>query len=275
MNLPEFTVLADDKEAGSELSGLSWLNVIDLSANWTNMTLPVFVLATASQLGKVSQFVRMANKSQKLRGLFIKSDIDPLFLPQCLHRANLRVFRNTLAHSNPALPKRVIQAWHFGMQDKLIAAAEVSQGTLLIVTCAFRTLEVAFDDVRSLQTIPSEMRNSFEISSEGSYIHWPAMDVHLDVDAIRYATDEDWRLTQDALRLSEDKRIGKAIQQLRLATGLRQTDIPDLSERQVRRVESGARVTLSVLKQLSTAHGLSLQEYLRSLSGRFDQSTVN
>ena len=275
MKASEYAVLADDRETRSELSGFSWLKFVDVGVSWKQIDHPLFVLATASQLERVSPIVRMANRRQKLKGLFIRTDVSSLLLPQFLHRADLRVLRNTLAHSDSALPKRVIQAWHYGMQDALIATAEVIDDRLVLVTCSFRTLEVDFDDVKPLQTIPVEARASFEISSEGSYIHWPTADVHLDVDSIRYCLDEDWRLKQDTLRLSEDRRLGHAIQQLRSARGLRQADISGLSDRQVRRIESGARATVSGLRHLAAAHDLSLQEYLRTLSETLQRKSAN
>ena len=266
MNAPEYTILADDTETSSQLSDLPWLRFVDANTSWTQITRPVFVLSRASELGRVSGFVRMANKHQKLRGLFIRADVDPLLLPQFLHSAELRTLRNTLAHSDAAVPKRVIQAWHYGMQDKLIAAAQVVQDSLVVFTCAFTTLKASFKDLKSLRQIPIACRDSFRISSEGSYIHWPSVDVHLDADAIRYSSDDEWRLKQDALRLSEDRRVGAAIRKLRLEKGLRQSDIPGLSDRQLRRVEGGERVTASGLMHLAAAHGLDLRQYMRVLS---------
>ena len=50
--------------------------------------------------------------------------------------------------------------------------------------------------------------------------------------------------------------------------GLRQSDIPGLSERQVRRYEHGARVPLASLKLLAQAHGMELNGYLDELAKR-------
>ena len=266
----DYTILSDDDVAGAELSEFSWARLVTPASKPRQPRKPVFVLATASRLQNVSTFVRLANKVHHLKGLFIRSDVDPLLLPQLMHRADLRVFRNTLAHSETILPRRVIQAWHYGMQDRLIATARVVEDRLMVITAAFQTLEVAFSQIRSLRGIPEKERESFEISSEGSYIHWRDADIHLDIDAVRYATDDKWRLEQKTLRLSEDHRMGRAIQKLRTSAGLRQADIRGLSERQVRRLERGARATQSALSSFATAHGVALDDYLRTLADSLD-----
>jgi hypothetical protein len=222
----------------------------------------VFVLCSAMRLPEVSDFVSSVNRQHRLRALFVRQDTDPTWLPQLLERANLRTIRNMLVHGDYSVPMRVLSAWEHGGQDELIANATVVDDKLLLVSCALDTLEVSFDALPALKRVPVNARGSFVISEDGSYIHWPEPDIHLDLDAIKSAVDPGWRARASAIRLSQNKRYGEAIAAVRKKYGLRQGDIPDLSERQVRRIETGGPITAAALRSLAAAHKLSLDEYL-------------
>ena len=71
----------------------------------------------------------------------------------------------------------------------IIADAYVVEDRLLLRSCALKTYEVSFKDLPALASIMEEDRPNFEIDSDGSFIHWPDADIHLDLDAVVYATD--------------------------------------------------------------------------------------
>ncbi len=269
---PEYrmTILTNDKECFEAIPQDSSIKVLSRPSTLSAKSGNIFVLTTATKLPEVTDFVRIANEYHRLRALFIHMDIDAKLLPQMLDRANLRVLRNTLVHAGPELPHRVMQAWKNGMQDKLIATAEVAQNLLLLITCALETLEVSFNEVAALRKIPISDRQHFKISSEGSYIHWPNQDIHLDVESLRYATDNEWRKLQDIHRLNADRRFAAAIANLRKARGIKQSGISGLSERQVRRIESGEPTTAKALECLAKSHGLSLNHYLNKIALRME-----
>jgi transcriptional regulator with XRE-family HTH domain len=67
--------------------------------------------------------------------------------------------------------------------------------------------------------------------------------------------------------LIHNKKFGQAIAVIRQRYSLRQTDIPDLTDRQLRRIESGeARPSVSTLKLIAKAHKLKLEVYLDEVS---------
>lgn len=226
----------------------------------------VFILCTAMRLPEVASVASSVNREHRLRALFIRQDTDPDWLPQLLERANIRTVRNMLVHHDYALPKRVLWAWEHGGQDQLIANATVADDKLFLINCALETLEVRFDALPALKKIPKGARHNFELSEEGSYIHWPEPDIHLDLDAIKSALDPEWRARSAALKFSHGKRYGNAIARIRKNKGLRQSKIAGLSDRQVRRIEAGGPVTVSALRAFAAAHKLSLDEYLSQVA---------
>lgn len=228
----------------------------------------LFVLCSAFHLPHVADFVTAVNRRHHLLALFVRQDVDPAWLPQMLERADLRTLRNMIVHSDNALPKRVMTAWRHGAQDQLIANATVVGDRLFVSSCMPETFEVGFDQMAALRRINKAERKNLEIADDGSYIHWPESDVHLDLDSIRSVLDPAWGAKCQAARLAYDKAYGAAIATLREERGLRQRDISGLSERQVRRIEAGEGLTASALAYLAEAHGMKLDEYLQALAER-------
>ncbi len=229
--------------------------------------LNLFVLASATGLPEIADIVRSANQKHHLRVLFIREDIDPNWLPQMFDRANLRVMRNTLVHTNSVVPKRVINAWTMGAQEQLIADATVIGDRLLVLSCAMEKLEVPFDALPALKRISIDERTNFTIDDDGSCLYWENADIHLDLDSFRYATDPEWKQKFESLKSKHNQVFGKAIATLRKQHNLRQSDIIGLSDRQVRRIEQGDGSTkVDTLRLFAKAHGMELDAYLDAVA---------
>jgi hypothetical protein len=226
----------------------------------------VFVLVAATELPHVSEFVSAVNRRNQLRALIVSGDVEGSLIPQMFVRAHLNIMRNTIVHSDVSVPRRLLTAWARNAQEQLIAVASVSANRLFVLSCAMRQYEVAFDEMPALKLIPEEERPKFRVDEDGSYIHWPGSDIHVDLDAIRSAKDPKAHALAAALKAQHDERFGSAIAKLRTARGLRQSDIEGLSERQVRRIEKGEGTRAGALQCLAASHGLSLDEYLQAIS---------
>ena len=269
----EMTVLVDDPESLTSVPRDESIRLLrEPEAEWATVG-NVFVLTSATKLPKVSAFVRSANRRHKLRALLIREDADLRLLPQILDRAKLRLFRNTLVHSGTNVPRRIITAWQQGAQDQLIATAHVVGDHLIIISCAIQVFEIPFELLPALKGIPTEDRSAFEISSEGSYIHWPEFDIHIGLEIVLYLIDPEKQARYKALGLAEDKKFGKAIASIRKQYGLTQSQVDGLSDRQVRRIESGSRTKVVSLELLAKSHGLDLNEYLNVIAEAMESQT--
>ncbi|MDE3000384.1 MAG: hypothetical protein OXU79_15015 [Gemmatimonadota bacterium] len=234
----------------------------------------IFVLTSVADLPTVSDFVRAANQRNHLRTLFVREDGNAQFLPQMLYEAKLKSSRHIIVHSTKDVPKRVLTAWSLGCPDQLIADAQVVGEELFVMACDHTLFRAGFAEMHALERIPSQQRSSFTISSEGSYIHWPEADVHIDLDAVRYLKDKTWREKKDRERLMYDLRFGEAVAELRKKCGLKQADIRGLSERHVRRIEKGERTRIDTLAILARSQGLSLKEYLDEIAEMLSPSVL-
>jgi len=228
--------------------------------------LNLFVLTSATGLPEVADIVRRANQKHRLRGLFIKEDIDPKWLPQMFDRASLRVMQPTFVYANSELPQRVINAWGMSAQDQLIADATVVGDRLFVLSCAMEKFEIPFSSLPALRQIPLENWRKFIVADDGSYLYWQAEDIHIDLDAFRCATDPEWEEKFKTTRLIHNQVFGEAIAHIRKLHKLRQSDILGLSERQVSRIEQGeATPKFDTLKLFAKAHRMEINDYLSAL----------
>jgi hypothetical protein len=233
----------------------------------------LFVLCHATDIHKVAAVAAMANRQHRLRAVFIQQDVDTVFLLPMLDGAELRMLRHVWVHQGSELPERVLNGWETGAPDKLIAHAAVIGDHLQILTCALEQFAVPLGQIKPLADLPQNLQARFQIASDGSYLHWPTADVHLDLDALSYIIDPGARRDADARRLLHDRRFGKAVTEFRRDSGLPQSAIKGVSARHLRRIEEGESTPrLTTLRRLAEAHGLPLNEYLGELGRRASHS---
>jgi len=227
----------------------------------------LFIAISATGLLDISEIIKNANNIKLLRGLFVRENIAPEWLPQMLARADLRMARNILIHSNNdwQTPRRIINAWCLGAQRDLIARASITSESLLVLNCALESFEVPLSKILVLNKIPRKELPKF--SESGSYIHWPGADIHLDIDSIRYIIDDNWRRRCDLETITHNKKFGRAIGIVRKKHNLSKENIANLSDRQLRRIENeGAHPSVSTLAELAKAHKMELNAYLNELA---------
>lgn len=275
-NKPEITVIIQDQDnqiliqesPGLKVFSLPELNHLD---SWKN----IFIFTSFTALNAVADIARTANDKHHLRGLFIREDIDAIWLPQLFKRANLRTLRNTIVYRDFTLPTRVINAWSWGAQEHLIATALVIGESLLISRCDLKEIEIPFASMAALQRIPLEEREKFIIAEDGSYIHWPAVDIHLDIAAFLSVIEPAEKQKFAAIKLKHDQIFGQAIASFRKQHKLRQSDIIGLSERQVRRIEQGEGTKVETLNLFAQAHKMELNDYLNAVAQLIDNTSVD
>ncbi|MBX9772523.1 MAG: DUF2442 domain-containing protein [Candidatus Obscuribacterales bacterium] len=226
----------------------------------------IFVVTNTIGLESLSNIIRQANDAHRLRAILIREEINKNWVTRILERANLRTLRNLLVHSGFEVPRRVLTAWKYEQEDKLIADAAVFGDCLLVLDCAMKTYEVPFKAIRGLKRIPKVQRDQFVITEEGSHIRWPKADVDLDIETIRSVLDPRTADQANARALMHNQWFGAAIAQLRKSHKLRQDEIPGISDRQLRRIESGEHASARSLEFLAAAHKMSLNNYLSHIA---------
>lgn len=227
----------------------------------------LFVLSSALALPEVSEVIHRANEVKRLRGLLIDQERDPNWVTTMLDRAGVRTLRHTLVHHDPRVFHRVLNAWRIGAERELIADATLQDGLLLVKNCELDTFEVETEQLELLEAADTDELGKFEVAEDGAHLHWPDADIHLDLESIRAAIEPDLRDRLQAERLRSDELLGDAIRSLRKGSDIRQKDVPNISARQVRRVEKGETTPrVETLRNFAEAHGLTSNDYLEELA---------
>ncbi len=264
---PDLTVLAHDRRTEAGVPDIKHFRVLRRPDRENAMNARnVFILVAATELGEISEFVSAVNRRHQLRALLVRDDVIPSSIPQMFERAGLRLMRNTIVHSDLSVPRRVLTAWVHNAQDQLIAKASVSEDRLFVVSCTLEPFEIAFDRMPALKRISQAERANFTVDEDGSYIHWPGPDIHIDLDAIQAAINPNASGKAAIAKALHDGRYGGAIAKLRLANGLKQSEMEGISERQVRRIEKGEGTTYGALCRLAAAHHMELDKYMREIA---------
>jgi len=171
--------------------------------------------------------------------------------------------------AEPAAVRRMALARKAGAEGKLIASASVEHGKLVAWSCEPKRYEVPVSEIRALATLSETALSSFELSASGSRIHWPNGDIDVNLDTIREHADPRIRKQNELAHRREAARYGDAVRRLREDNGLKQSGIHGLSERQVRRLESGDIIPhAETLRKLASAHEMLVDDYLKELAKR-------
>jgi hypothetical protein len=161
----------------------------------------------------------------------------------------------------------MILAHKSNAERQLIASASISGDKLVVWTCEPQRLEVPVEAIPSIARMDPSSQSKFIVSESGSRIHWPDDDVDLTAESIRAFADPQVRREQQAARRAEAALYAKAIRSLREQHGLRQSDVPGLTERQVRRLEEGDTMPrVATLQKLARAHGMDVDAYVAALA---------
>lgn len=164
---------------------------------------------------------------------------------------------------------RVALARLNGAEDTLIAHAAIVDSEIRVWSCEPRPYQCPVEALHVLRGLAHHDLARFEISSSGSRIHWPAVDIDLSLDDFREVCDPAFAREQRLRAAEELGRYGEAIRSLRVERGLRQASIEGLSEREVRRIEQGKHSPqVGTLRKLADAHGMPLRAYLDELAKR-------
>jgi hypothetical protein len=152
-----------------------------------------------------------------------------------------------------------------------IIDAYLAGNSLLVLGPKHRMIHVPVSSVPALSGQSQAVLRNFEIDADGSFIHWPDIDVHLGWNQFLQAIDpEEFRKAQQRSK-GFNERYGAAIRRVRELARISQSSVENLTERQLRRIEQGeSRATTNALTALAVAHGLELNEYLERLSKAMD-----
>lgn len=164
--------------------------------------------------------------------------------------------------------KRLIIALHRPAPWEGILDAYVLEDSLVVVLGDMSVREFPIGRLPRVRRLDPQEVARFEIDSSGSCLYWPAADVHMGPSQMLQAVDPVY-LSEVEMRRYEMENVSQALLDMRHDRHLKQTEIPGLSARHVRRLEKeNARLTVDAATKFASAYGLSLSGFLDELSAR-------
>lgn len=149
-------------------------------------------------------------------------------------------------------------------------------GELVLLLGDFTTRSFPVAQIPFLKVMRPDKVGEFKIDEDGSYLYWPSTDEHLGVPQLLQAVDPTYLVDVEIRRFPASAAIGELIGRMREDRGLRQQDVPGLSERQVRRIEQGvSRLTGEAATKFAVLFGLEMDTFLRRLAAAVTASTAD
>lgn len=208
-----------------------------------------------------------------LKGILVKNSAEAMaLLPILLKDVKLSSkFLKLFSDYSSEVLERISWAWSAEGQSELIADAKLVGDELFVQSCDFQRYLIPVKNIKALSKVGSDDISNFEIDKQGSYLYWPQYDIHLDLEALRVASDPELKAKIKAKSIAYDERYGEAIKNIRRKYNLNQDDF-EISDKQIRRYEHGAqRPTFKSYKIMASAHGLSVEKYLEELNDEFSR----
>ncbi len=169
---------------------------------------------------------------------------------------------------DPSVVKRLVIALKRPAAWEGILDAYVLKDSLVVVLGDMSVWKFPVGRLPKVRRFEPAVVSRFVIDSPGSYLHWPDRDVHMGPSQMLQAVDP-MHLADVEIRRYEMENVSRALRDMRHERQLKQTEIPGLSERHVRRLEKEeVRLTVEAANKFADAFELTLSEFLDELSER-------
>ena len=169
---------------------------------------------------------------------------------------------------DPLVVKRLVIALTRPAPWEGILDAYVLEESLVVVLGDMSAREFPIGKLPKVRGFEPAALGHFVIDSAGSYLYWPDRDVHMGPSQMLQAVDPMY-LSDVEIRRYEMERVSVVLRAMRNSRQLKQTEIPGLSERHVRRLEKeNVRLTVDAATKFASAYELTLAEFLDELSER-------
>ncbi|HVW30130.1 MAG TPA: helix-turn-helix transcriptional regulator [Polyangiaceae bacterium] len=123
-------------------------------------------------------------------------------------------------------------------EDRFIGvAADKEAGAVLLLRGNLEPLVVPVSWFRNAPGMSEPNLDDYEITDWGNTVRLGEYEAS--ADAILYSFDRDYRKRAKARKVEQDRTFGGALRRLRLLKGLGRSDFPDISAKEIARIERG------------------------------------
>lgn len=167
--------------------------------------------------------------------------------------------------------RRLASAGETDQSHCRILDARIEKDILHVVSLDFARLDIPLVQIPEMKNLAHSRIQEFEIDEDGAFIYWPEADLHLGWSQLQQLVNPEAVLKASQKSLEFNRRYGRAVRKVREQASLKPNDIAGLSEKQLRRIESGdCRLTSNAIEILSSAHQLTPNQYMKRLAEALD-----
>jgi hypothetical protein len=231
----------------------------------------VFLVLKSSTLNQFANtLIEQSLAMGSLRVVFVRMDTNAdVFFDKVQELDTPTLLRKLFRVTGPEQINRVLHAWCDKRAGTTVASAYIEDDQLVVQACDLKHYRARFADFSGLAELSKKQREQFAIDSAGNHVYWPGQNLSIDLDAIRYKVDDEFRRAKDKAALSDYKDfVGRAIQAVMSEHELTQAAVkrrggPD--ERHLYRLMRGGQLTPTMIDRLAKAHRLSHKAYIHEL----------
>jgi hypothetical protein len=162
---------------------------------------------------------------------------------------------------------RFLRGHAIGIPDQTIVEARLDGRLLTLTDAELGRHIIETDKVRPLKAMEDSELAAFTIHSNGRYLSWSDGEVEMTLQGLRQASDESYRALTGVEDLKRAAGYGRALRRVRERHQVRQNDVPGLSERQLRRLETGVSPpSLDAMQALADRLRMPMNELLQHVA---------
>jgi len=222
---------------------------------------------------KYSSVIAELRGNTHFKGIILNIDRDIFTLSQRLLAEELSkpIFRKLATVGDEKVIDRFIHAWKIGAQNDLIADFKVNhRNQFYLLDCGLNLSQGNLSDIDLFAGATNEQIQKMKIDEHGNFIYWEDLDHHLDLNFFKGELDEEFKKREIAKSLERSKDFGVKMKLFRESKDVTQGSFDEISEKQIRRYESGAMYpTYKSLSSIAKRFGLTVTQYLAQVQSSF------
>jgi DNA-binding transcriptional regulator YiaG len=239
--------------------------------SWHGGTTAVVVLSRLEDLsGDVLDRLKESHVTKQvvfIRGLPVEAVAARLMALRLHSPSRLHITAKASCELEAKMIQRLVTGMAEGDEEHPIIDAWIEQDSLVLLSVSFHRMTVPQSKLCRFLGEGREDFNNFEIDEDGRFIYWPHADAHFGWKQLEQLIDPTKAIKDQQKSSQFNLKYGQAIRVLRENSGLKQSEINGLTERQLRRIEHGQQMaTTNALKLLASSHNLAIGDYMSQLA---------
>lgn len=218
---------------------------------------------------KYSSVIADLKSNTHFKGIILNIDRDIFTLSQRLLTEDFgkSILRKMATVEDLKVINRFIHAWKIGAQNDLIADFKVNhRNQFYLLDCSLNLSQGNLGGIDLFSNATNEQIQKMEIDEHGNFIFWEDLDYHLDLGFFKGELDQEFKKKQIAKSLERNKNLGLKMKLFRESKGVTQGSFENISDKQIRRYESGAMYpTFKSLTSIAKRFDLTVTQYLEQV----------